>query len=88
MPRVLVSSGRVDCLNETQNATHFVVYAPDNTKNHTRIFTGGRKVKEIFAETLDGKSIAVETTPDPATNTVLFSFPNSATGVVVKILCD
>lgn len=85
MPRVLVSSGRVDCLNETKNATQFVVYAPDNTKNHTRFFTGGRKIKEISAETLDGKPVSVEIIPDTATNTVLLSFPNHAAGVVVRV---
>ncbi len=88
MPRVLVSSGRIDCLSESKTATQFVVYAPDSTKNHTRIFTDGRKIKEIFAETLDGKSVIAESIPDPATNTLLLSFPNHAAGVAVKILWD
>lgn len=85
MPRLLVSSGRVDCLNESKTATQFVVYAPDGTKNHTRLFTGGRKIKKISAETPDEKSVSVETTPDPATNTVLLSFPNYADGVALRI---
>lgn len=86
MPRLLVSSGRVDCLNETKTATQFVVYAPDNTKNHTRIFTGGRKIKEVSAETLDGEPVSVETTPDSVTNTVLLSYPNHASGAAIKVL--
>ncbi len=86
MPRVLASSGRIDCLNETKAATQFVVYAPDNTKNHTRLFTGGKKVKEVIAETLDGKSVTVEKLEDG--DSMLLSFPNQAVGVAAKIILE
>lgn len=83
VPRVLASSSRLDCLNETKSLISFAAYAPADTKNHTRIFTGGRKAKEIFAETPDGESVTVEKFVDA--DSLLLSFPNSSSGIAVKI---